>query len=488
LLILYENSSLPKVNANLIINSQNLEDSNNKFYTINNINPINTNLSVGFSINTDRLNYLFLNDGSTVYFNSVNLGTVGGKDFNSVGTGVQGHFYYQNNTLFGLGDDIPNFVVDSTDGIADVSNFISENSTSYNFNLQWQDLSAPTRHNIYTSFHLAYSTPCDTFSTTLTDNINVCKGAQAQLNATGGASTPLSHPAYEWLPQVGLSCYNCPNPIVTADTINYYTCRIWNTDSCSKVLPVKINILPLPSMPTIEVDPTLCSGNTGHIEITNQPTPYTYTLDGGTPQTTLHFNNLSAGNHLLNIQSANGCSIDTLLTVAEVNNVVAQFTASPTNGDVPLTVNFTNQSANATNYSWYIENDTLNTPQANHTFDTSGVFTVTLVAYNNFPHCSDTATVNIVAEYPFTIITPSLYVSEENYTPYQIYTLGVKELHYELFTDQGKLVYNKVLLPTNGNLSLWYSNQLAKGIYLYRIWAVDEDGVEKVITGKIVVI
>jgi hypothetical protein len=49
-------------------------------------------------------------------------------------------------------------------------------------------------------------------------------------------------------------------------------------------------------------------------------------------------------------------------------------------------------------------------------------------------------------------------------------------------------VYNKVLLPTNGNLSLWNSNQLAKGIYLYRIWAVDEDGVEKVITGKVVVI
>jgi hypothetical protein len=79
-------------------------------------------------------------------------------------------------------------------------------------------------------------------------------------------------------------------------------------------------------------------------------------------------------------------------------------------------------------------------------------------------------------------------VSDENYTPYQIYTSGVTELHYELFTDQGKLVYNKVLLPTNGNISLWNSTQLAKGIYLYRIWAVDDDGVEKVITGKVVVI
>jgi PKD repeat protein len=241
-------------------------------------------------------------------------------------------------------------------------------------------------------------------------------------------------------------------------------------------------------MPTIVVNPTLCSGNTGHIHITNQPAAYTYTLDAGTPQNTLHFYNQTAGNHTLQIATNNGCSIDTLLTVAEINNVVAQFTASPTSGDVPLTVNFTNQSANATNYNWYIENDTLNTPQANHTFDTSGVFTVTLVAYNTFPQCSDTAQVTIVAEYPFTIIAPSLYVSDENYTPYQIYTSRVKELHYELFTDQGKLVYTKVLLPTNGNLSLWNSNQLSIGIYLYRIWAMDDDGVEKVITGKVVVI
>jgi hypothetical protein len=331
-------------------------------YQFENLNSIYLSKEVGFSINSSALMDT-IDDGSNIYIDGNFIGLIGGKDQLSSFGGVIGCFQYQNDTIYGLSDDTLSVKMQGEDAVADIKDEIIVN-TEFSLKVEYQSLQLTNfwpYTNMMFEYFLTYTTPCDTFSTTLTDNVNVCKGAQAQLNATGGASTPLSHPAYEWLPQVGLSCYNCPNPIVTADTINYYTCRIWNNDSCSKMLPVKINILPLPSMPTIEVDPTLCSGNTGHIEITNQPTPYTYTLDGGTPQTTLHFNNLSAGNHTLQIATNNGCSIDTLLTVAEINNVVAQFTASPTNGDVPLTVNFTNQSANATNYSWYIQNDTLNT-------------------------------------------------------------------------------------------------------------------------------
>ncbi len=488
ILVLYENPTFDNTCIEILINTQNSAPTIN--YSINPANILSQTNNLGLSIHSSSIcddN----NDWFEVFINNISIGEIGGQEDNTTIScaGVIGSFEYQNGIITGIGNDVGNNTMQGKDAIADISTYYFQNN---NIDIRFEYVSnlSPFSNQINQIF-LTYTTPCDTFSTSLTDNIDVCKGAQAQLNATGGASTPLSHPAYEWLPQVGLSCYNCPNPIVTADTINHYTCRIWSTDSCSKVLPVKINILPLPTMPTIAVNPTLCSGNTGHIHITNQPAAYTYTLDGGTPQTTLHFTNLSAGNHLLTIQAVNGCSIDTLLTVAEVNNVVSQFTASPPSGDVPLTVTLTNQSQNATDYIWYIGNDTLYTSSPapfTHVFDTALTLPLTLISYNTFPQCSDTAQVTIVAEYPFTIIAPSLYVSDENYTPYQIYTSGVKELHYELFTDQGKLVYNKVLLPTNGNLSLWNSNQLAKGIYLYRIWAMDDDGVEKVITGKVVVI
>jgi len=487
LIVLYEDTNKPLINFSIWLNDIDITSTIIHDYT--NLMPIDSSKDVAFSMSMGHMmNNVF--DGSYVYINNDSLGLISGPYEsginNSTSGTILGQFSYSNDTIFAIGDDTSNYKMHNSDVLANLKDNIQNLDMNLNLKLNYQDPSfvLGTQSNVIWATFLTYTTPCDTFSTTLTDNINVCKGAQAQLKATGGI-------AYEWLPQVGLSCYNCPNPIVTADTINYYTCRIWNTDSCSKVLPVKINILPLPSMPTIVIDPTLCSGNTGHIEITNQPTPYTYTLDGGTPQTTLHFNNLSAGNHLLNIQSTNGCSIDTVLTVAEVNNVVAQFSASPQSGDVPLTVTLTNQSQNATNYIWYMGNDTLYTSSPapfTHVIDTALTLPLTLISYNTFPQCSDTATVTIVAEYPFTIIAPSLYVSDENYTPYQIYTSGIKELHYELFTDQGKLVYTKVLMPTNGNLSLWNSNQLAKGIYLYRIWAVDDEEVEKVITGKVVVI
>jgi hypothetical protein len=157
---------------------------------------------------------------------------------------------------------------------------------------------------------------------------------------------------------------------------------------------------------------------------------------------------------------------------------------------VPLTITLTNQSQNANYYVWYIGNDTIETTSTapfTYTIDTAMSVPVVLVAINNYAHCADTAVVFVVAEYPFTIIAPSLYVGDEQYSPYQIYTSGVKELHYELFTSEGKLVYQKAFLPTAGYISLWNSNQLAKGMYVYRIWALDEDGVDKVITGKVVV-
>jgi PKD repeat protein len=484
IVVLYEDNSMGKVNYELILNNKPNQHSSQLI--INNMNPSFFENDIGLGIHSDRLGWS-VTDGYYFHINNQYAGSLFQTDSSSIASGVIGNYYFKNDTMYGLTDDVANSTFEGSDGILLLNDYC--NNTLENTIIQFDYiLQSANVHNSLIGLNLTYTTPCDTFSTTLTDNVNVCKGAQAQLNATGGSTAPLSHPAYEWLPEVGLSCYNCPNPIVTADTINYYTCRIWNTDSCSKVLPVKINILPLPQEVPLAITDATCGQQDGRIVVTQQPDFYTYSLNGGPPQSTLQFNNLGTGSYALQIATSGGCSIDTTVYVDEITNVVAQFTASPTSGDVPLSVNFTNQSANATNYSWYIQNDTLTTPQASHNFDTSGVYTVTLVAYNTYPHCADTAKVTIVAEYPFTIIAPSLFVSDENYTPYQIYTSGVKELHYELFTDQGKLVYSKVLMPSTGNSSLWNSNQLAKGIYLYRIWAMDEEGVEKVITGKVVVI
>ncbi|MFC2140988.1 PKD domain-containing protein [Acidobacteriota bacterium] len=63
---------------------------------------------------------------------------------------------------------------------------------------------------------------------------------------------------------------------------------------------------------------------------------------------------------------------------------VADFTAYPTAGGLPLTVNFTDQSAMASSWSWdFGDGGTSTEENPTHTYTSSGVYTVTLTASND---------------------------------------------------------------------------------------------------------
>ena len=79
------------------------------------------------------------------------------------------------------------------------------------------------------------------------------------------------------------------------------------------------------------------------------------------------------------------------ITVTESLNVMADFTANPTSGSVPLTVTFTNTSTGATTYVWNLGDGTVLTdPDPTHTYTEIGTYTVTLTATG--PGGSDTLT------------------------------------------------------------------------------------------------
>ncbi|HET6243136.1 MAG TPA: hypothetical protein VFF35_01295, partial [Bacteroidia bacterium] len=232
LFIVYENTSLQLTNYSILLNNQKLIGKES--YTVNSLNPININNPVGFSIFTDRI-CDNITDGNKIFFNSNYLGTIFGPDNGSIAAcpGTQGHFYYQNNQFFGLDNDIPNSTMNGSDAIADVSIYLNSFTTNCNFQFihnKWPNQST-AGVNISLAFFLAYTSPCETFEATIGYDTTICSGTTAQLTATGGIN-------YEWLPQQNLSCYNCPNPVFTGQKTTAYTCRIWSTDSCSKVLPV----------------------------------------------------------------------------------------------------------------------------------------------------------------------------------------------------------------------------------------------------------
>lgn len=104
--------------------------------------------------------------------------------------------------------------------------------------------------------------------------------------------------------------------------------------------------------------------------------------------------------HIIN-STVVGCPATDTVTqnITILPSVLAGFVADTTFGCIPLTVNFSNQSTNATTYVWDFGNgNTLTNPNGSTTFTTPGSYTVSLTASNpNTCNLNNTATLNIIA-------------------------------------------------------------------------------------------
>src|SRR5690554_2988303 len=408
LYIEYEDLNMPLVSTNLWINDQDYVGHNS--YFMSNMNPINTNHPVGLSIFDDRSCNID-KDGTVVTFNGNVIGTIGGSDLvnkHQACGGAKGHFYYENQILYGLDDDSPTNFMDSTDALADVSSFLNNNATSYNLTLEhvkfpFQNDAAVNNHLLFIN---TYTSPCDTFSTSLTPDTTICHGETLQLQATGGVSSG-SNTGYEWTVISDsaaiddLSCTDCPNPVFTGDKSQVYTVRIWNSDSCSVVKPVRIGVSQ-PQELNAKMFRSICSFSTGKIVLEDLPNNLVQLRavnpngDTLSPNSSNDFTGLSAGNHTVFYIDEFGCSNDTVIYVEPIISTVAQFNAYPKSGTAPIQINLSNQSQNATDYSWWLNGEYQGNAFSGFYTDTSGVYDIALIAWRNDSICADTTSFTII--------------------------------------------------------------------------------------------
>src|SRR5690554_3935286 len=138
LYVIYEKSNLPISTFSIFLNNYDMTNYEQEYHT-SDLNPIVTNFPVGFAIYTDRINAVDLHDGSYIYLNGNLLGLLKGTDqVNNLweGAGVKGHFYYQDNQLYGLDDDFPNNTMGGSDGLADISVYLNNFATTLNWTLK----------------------------------------------------------------------------------------------------------------------------------------------------------------------------------------------------------------------------------------------------------------------------------------------------------------------------------------------------------------
>lgn len=484
LYVLIEDSNKSKLAFSLWLNDQPIARQIDLSYS--NIVPIDSSKDVLYSFATGAFMGTetasgFL-DGSYLYINGDSIGLATGSDeynISSTPGTILGQFTYQNDSIFSFGDDSSDYYVRGSDCISNLKDEIRQNTTSLVSDFLYENPNPNLADNytnpVWTTY-MTYSTPCDTFYSSVPSEISICKGDTTTLNIIGGND-------WQWTPQMGLSCYNCPNPIIIADSTMFYTVRIWNTDSCSKVLPVKINVIDLPPTPIVSTANTLCSDSSGVIAVQLINTTDQYSINGGVLQNYRIFEDLPSGNYEVTVTDTNGC-INSTEVFVEMTFPTASFSASPPQGEVPLEVQFTNQSSGHNNSTWYIAEDTLQNENLGYTFNEGGIFEVMLVVYDTYVQCADTITQVELVEYPFVVFAPTFHA--DNNTPYQIYVTGVNEMTYELYNDIGQRMISKSLIPVNGYNDIWYPYDLAKGMYFFQIVAKDENGNKKEFNGKMV--
>jgi len=390
----------------------------------------------------------------------------------------------------GLDDDTPDNLMDGTDGLADISQLIDDESTSLIFSMD-NETNVPDElgANIYLAWFISYTPTqdCSEMVTSVSLNQLLCGGQQFQLQATGGTQ-------YTWWPATGLSDSTIANPIASPEKTTNYTVIIKNDSGCVKTEHVRITVQPPPVPEEVTTQNSLCAQNNGSVSVggINTGSEYTYSLNGET-QSSAFFANLAPGSYTLQITDAFGCSyIQNEIIIEEINNITAAFDYdilqnNPTKPlmQVPVTVQFNNMSQNANQYQWDINNQQLSAFEPLYTFTEPGVYPITLIATFVEPHCSDTALQTLEFVSAVFLEIPNIFTPNKDGVN-DVFTLqagGIKTLEIALFNRWGRKIKTEqfTLNPESTNqVELWdgiypdNGEPAPHGVYFYTIIAIDK--------------
>ena len=252
------------------------------------------------------------------------------------------------------------------------------------------------------------------------------------------------------------------------------------------------------------------------------PYTYTYTVNGGAPQTfvtnetlaEIPLSELFGGEpppgqytiELTEIKDGSGwpvaLSCNTSHTFEVAQKPMAQFTATPTTGFVPLQVTTQNQSSNATEYEWLVNGGWLSGAEApTLTLEEPNTYEITLIASNALG-CTDTAkqTIHVLEE--LQVLIPNVFTpNNDGINDWFGITANVSvPASIVILNRWGNVVFEKEFVTTAGDfVELWDgastssatttgsgstpgSGNVPDGVYFYRI-ALDGEEWNEEFTG-----
>ncbi|MEI6815984.1 MAG: kelch repeat-containing protein [Bacteroidota bacterium] len=202
---------------------------------------------------------------------------------------------------------------------------------------------------------------------TITGNNYICTGDSTVLNAG-------TYAHYHW-------STNDSSQFITVISTNIYYVTVSDGQGCTGTDYMVVSVFPNPTPVIIFSGPAVfCPGDS---VVLNAGTYTSYIWNTG--NTTQSITTDTAGNYFVTVTDQNGCTGITNQGASIILNpiVISAFTVDTLFGCKPLLVHFTNQSINATSFLWSFSNGgTSNVVSPSHYFNTSGNYTVTLIAYD----------------------------------------------------------------------------------------------------------
>lgn len=249
------------------------------------------------------------------------------------------------------------------------------------------------------SVDFSYSPPCRNIPINFTDQ------------------TPGSNQSWLW--QMESSFYSVQNPVHTfasSGTKNVML-AVTGANGCVGTTTKQL-VVPVQLVPDFTVEKncinqqTLLSDNTNDFGDPITAWQWTFGSLGNGVGNPAIFTFLSTGNVNVNLMVTTqaGCSYSRVKSVNIVSAPTAGFTASPTVGEAPLPVTFTNTSTGATHYLWQFGdagNTTSSEISPQFTFTGLGQYTVELTAFNSL-NCSSHSTRTIHVVIPIIDVEMSL--------------------------------------------------------------------------------
>ena len=202
---------------------------------------------------------------------------------------------------------------------------------------------------------------------------------------------------------------------------------------------------------------------------------------GGIGSDTL--NNIGTGMYSLTVVDANGCTATDSIFVNEVKDFSVDFSLTPNQGIVPLTVSFSNNSFNCATYYWEFDNG--NTSILFNPFDEiytqEGEYQVTLIGCNSsgLDRCCDTVVKTVIVENNSScnwsnVFTPN---GDSFNNVFKIDCDKIVEFHIVIFNRWGNVVFesNDINNSWDGSNS---GKDVPEGTYFFIIDAKGVDDIQ----------